>query len=424
MMPTSTSTALIIHASTWRLMDSSAGSWLGGGAAALVAAGCLDADRGAVGEEAGAVFSNGLAAGQPLDDLDPAVPLDAGLDDPLAGLAVGDHIDHLAGRAQYHALLGYHHRGGFLPVTMAALTVPPESMVPSLSRRTCTSMAREIVDGGLHVLHHAGDDLARLVGRPRRTVWPGRMRPAADLRKRQVGAQYPVGDQLEQRVAHLHVIARRDDLGFDDAIHRRDHLGAGQVAAAAAASGAGGGQLARRASRWARASSAPLREMKPLATRFCWRSAKRSAWATRDSRRVISAASVWPLDLEVGGVELGKTLALLHVVAAVGDHVGDASGHFGADLRVDQCLKRAQGVLGHVQRDAGGLEGGDRGGRRAGRLAGRRRRLVAAAGESEGEQGDGKLNAWSVTSDWRAWGRGSGQRRSPFRRCSRVSPRG
>ena len=37
----------------------------------------------------------------------------------------------------------------------------------------------------------------------------------------------------------------------------------------------------------------------------------------------------------------------------------------------------------------GGLEGGDRGGRRAGRLAGRRRRLVAAAGESEGkEQGD------------------------------------
>ena len=51
---------------------------------------------------------------------------------------------------------------------------------------------------------------------------------------------------------------------------------------------------ARAASRWARASSAPFWEMKPLATSCCWRSAKRSAWATRDSSRAISAASAWP----------------------------------------------------------------------------------------------------------------------------------
>src|SRR5512147_1503801 len=105
MRPNSTSTALAITASTCRLIESSGsvmsrlfgegvgsaavGGRLGGGLAARLG----DGDGRAVGEEAGAVHGDGLAALQAGHDLDEAVLLDAGLDHRLRGLAVVDEID-------------------------------------------------------------------------------------------------------------------------------------------------------------------------------------------------------------------------------------------------------------------------------------------------------------------------------------------
>ena len=60
-------------------------------------------------EEAGAVQRDGGAGRQALEDFDHAGASGAGLDDTLHRLALGDGIDHFAGRAQHHALLRHQH---------------------------------------------------------------------------------------------------------------------------------------------------------------------------------------------------------------------------------------------------------------------------------------------------------------------------
>ncbi len=64
---------------------------------------------------------------------------------------------------------------------------------------------------------------------------------------------------------------------------------------------------------------------------------------------------------------------------------GDAPGHLGTDLRVDQGFEAAEAVFGDVEGDARRGGGGDQRGGRPGRLAGGRLGLAAAGAEPDGE---------------------------------------
>ena len=198
-----------------------------------------------MGEETGAVEGHDGAGRQALEDFHQAGALGADFDDVLDRLAVRDDIDDLAGGPEHDALL--RHQDGLLApgvTTTAALTVPPGRRPAVFSMSTRTSRARPVSDTpGLISLTVPLNSLPGSSGEERMTAWPFFSLGRGGFGKGQVGAQALAGDQLQERIADLDVVADGGDLRFHHAVEGRDDARLALVAPALLAAGAGGGEL-------------------------------------------------------------------------------------------------------------------------------------------------------------------------------------
>ncbi|MDW8468287.1 MAG: hypothetical protein RML56_04005 [Burkholderiales bacterium] len=208
---------------------------------------------------------------------------------------------------------------GRTATTIFAWTLPPPRKLPSLSNRTIASSARLCATTVGRSCVDARFQLP--LGRRRRRqshLQPRPRQPVDVLGQRQARAQTPGADHAKERIAHLHEIARRDDLHLDRAVDRGGDARLREVALRLLARARAAARLSRSAFRCASASSAAFCEMKPCATSFC--SALEHQFLLRKER--LQAGDLGGvgarLDLEVARVDLGEQLALTHLLAGIG----------------------------------------------------------------------------------------------------------